>query len=80
MVRRVDGRLSDRANACWPGAVVLCEQLRSGVELPEERFNEVRWILERPGAEPVELGSHFHASVRALGALIRAEKARRITA
>lgn len=35
------------------------------------------WYLERPGADPVDLGGYFHAAQRALGALVRAERARR---
>lgn len=69
-MRHVDGRLSDRASATWPGAVVVRVDSPGGAET---------WLLERPGADPVGLGSYFHAAQRALGALIRAEKAKLAT-
>lgn len=62
-MREVDGRLSQRAQAHWPGALVA--RVAS------------RWLLERPGVEAVALGTEgasYGAATQALNAMIRAER------
>lgn len=65
-MRTVDGRLSQRAQAQWPGALV------SKLDAPQGE--DQQWHLERAGVEPVGLGRHYGEAVRALGALIRAHR------
>lgn len=66
-MRTVDGRLSQRAQATWPGALVTRAEVAPGE--PQD------WRLERHGTAAVGLGRHYGEAVRALGALIRAAKA-----
>lgn len=64
MTRHVDGRLSARAQATWPKALVVKDVDDRGVE---------SWWLERPGQERTGLGRHYGEAVPALTAVIRAE-------
>lgn len=66
-LRIVDGRLSQRAQATWPGALVTRAEVPPGE--PQD------WRLERHGTADVGLGRHYGEAVRALGALVRAAKA-----
>lgn len=47
MMRTVDGYLSRIAAQSWPGAVVY----------REGPYDDPRWVLERPDAEPLGLGT-----------------------
>lgn len=65
-MKRIDGFLSRKAQAHWPGALVYCEDLGNGET----------WTLERAGLDTIGLGSNFGHAQQALWALIAAEKER----
>ena len=75
MYRRVDGFLSLQAQKAYPDAIVYCQPVESGEN----------WTMERPGQEPLGLGSDFkqariaiyalrNASIVAKGREIKAER------
>lgn len=61
----IDGYLSGKAQAVWPGALVFKRELPEGGET---------WILRRSGHEDIGLGDRFQAAKMAVAALIKAER------
>jgi len=60
-MRRVEGYLSKFAQASWPDALVFSE-------------DGAAYVLERAGAETLQLGDNFRDAKRALDALRQAER------
>ena len=70
--REVDGYLSRLAQAVWPDAVVY--KIHEG-ELGRAETRVPRFTLERPGVDPLGLGSGFQNAKAAIEALRRQKEA-----